>query len=128
MRPLLDTHAFLWFVLDEPRLSATARDLIADPDNTVLVSAATCWETAIKVGLKKLDLHAAYEDFMRRGIEGNQFEILPIETRHTAVVAALPHHHRDPFDRLLVAQAITEGIPLISGDTALDAYGIKRLW
>ncbi len=128
MRLLLDTHAFMWFVLDDPQLSKTARGLIADPANSVCVSPASFWEIAIKVSLGKLDLHVPYDEFMSRGIEGNQFEILPIETRHTGTLVALPHHHRDPFDRLLVVQSLTEGIPLISGDTALDAYEMTRLW
>jgi len=125
---LLDTHAFLWFVLDSPQLSDTARELIADPASDVLVSPASYWEIAIKVSLSKLDLHASYEEFMARGIEGNQFDVLPINTRHTAVVSKLPFHHRDPFDRLLVAQATVEQLAIVSADSALDAYEVTRLW
>jgi PIN domain nuclease of toxin-antitoxin system len=128
MRHLLDTHAFLWFVLNDPQLSPTALSLINDPANDILVSPATYWEMAIKVGLGKLDLHASYDDFMHRGIVGNDFEILPIEPRHTSVLTTLPLHHRDPFDRLLVAQALVEAISIISSDAQLDAYGVKRLW
>ncbi len=128
MTVLLDTHAFLWFVLDSPQLSDTARELIADPASDVLVSPASYWEIAIKVSLSKLDLHASYEEFMARGIEGNQFDVLPINTRHTAVVSKLPFHHRDPFDRLLVAQATVEQLAIVSADSALDAYEVTRLW
>ncbi len=128
MRLLLDTHTFLWFVLNDPQLSAAAQSLINDPANDVLVSPASYWEIAIKVGLKKLDLRASYDDFLQRGIVGNDFEILPIEPRHTSLLTTLPRHHRDPFDRLLVAQALTESLPLVSGDVPLDAYGIHRLW
>ncbi len=128
MRLLLDTHAFLWFVLDDPQLSAPAQGLINDPANDVFISPATYWEIAIKVGLGKLDLHAPYDDFMHRGIRGNDFEILPIEPKHTSVLTTLPRHHKDPFDRLLVAQALTEAVPLVSADTPLDAYGVTRLW
>jgi len=128
VRLLLDTHAFLWFVLDNPQLSSAARALISDPANDVLVSPASYWEIAIKVRLHKLDLHASYEDFMTRGIEGNQFEILPIEIRHTAVVSTMPFHHRDPFDRLIISQAIVENIGVVSVDSDFDSYGVTRLW
>jgi PIN domain nuclease of toxin-antitoxin system len=128
MRLLLDTHSFLWFVLNEPQLSSTAQSLIGDPANDILISPATYWEIAIKVRLGKLDLHAPYHDFMQRGIVGNDFEILPIEPRHTSVLTTLPLHHRDPFDRLLVAQAQIEAIPVVSADAALDPYGVQRLW
>ena len=108
MRLLLDTQAFLWFVLNEPQLSAAAKALIEDPANDVLVSPASYWEIAIKACLKKLDLFAPYDDFMNRGIVGNDFEILPIEPKHTSVLTTLPIHHKDPFDRLLVAQGLVE--------------------
>src|SRR5437660_621834 len=113
MRLLLDTHAFLWFVLSDPQLSAAAQSLINDLANDVLISPASYWEIAVKVGLGKLSLQAPYDDFMRRGIEGNDFEILPIEPRHTSLLTTLPLHHRDPFDRLLIAQAMVEAIPIV---------------
>ena len=128
MRLLLDSHTFLWFVLKDSQLSRAADALITDAANDILVSPATYWEIAIKVGKKKLDLLASYDDFMKRGIGGNNFEILPIETRHTSLLTNMPFHHKDPFDRLLVAQAMVEAVPIISNDTALDAYGITRLW
>lgn len=128
MRLLLDTHTFLWFVLNDSQLSRVADALITDPTNDVLISPATYWEIAIKAGKKKLDLLAPYDDFMMRGIEGNDFEILPIETRHTSLLTRLPMHHKDPFDRLLVAQALVERIPVVSVDSALDDYGVTRLW
>lgn len=128
MRLLLDTHAFLWFALGDGRLSAGARDQIQDPANTVLVSPASYWEIAIKIRLGKYHLQEPYPTFMQRGIFGNGFVVLPIEPGHTSVLTDLPLHHRDPFDRLLVAQAIVEGTPLVSQDIALDAYAITRLW
>jgi PIN domain nuclease of toxin-antitoxin system len=128
MRLLLDTHVFLWFVLNDPQLSTTAQQLISDPGNDVLISPASYWEIAIKVGLCKLDLHAPYDDFMQRGIDGNDFEILPIKPRHTSILTTLPLHHRDPFDRLMIAQAMVEGIPLVSADAVFDQYPITRLW
>lgn len=128
MRLLLDTHAFLWFVLQDSQLNGTARQLIGDSANDVLVSPASYWKIAIKVRLGKLNLHASYDDFMHRGIVGNDFEILPIEPRHTSVLTTLPLHHRDPFDRLLIAQASVEAIPIVGEDTAFDPYGVRRLW
>jgi len=128
MTLLLDTHAFLWFVLNDPQLSAAALSLINEPANDILISPASYWQIAIKVALGKLDLHAAYDEFMQRGIVGNDFEILPIEPGQTSVLATLPFHHRDPFDRLLIAQAQVEGISNLSADAALDPYGISRRW
>jgi len=128
MTLLLDTHTFLWFVLDDAQLSRQARTLIEDPANDVVVSPASYWEIAIKVRLGKLDLRSSYDDFMQRGILGNDFAILPIEPRHTSLLTTLPMHHRDPFDRLLVAQATVENFAIVSADEALDAYGVRRLW
>ena len=128
MRVLLDTHALYWYIEGDSQLSATACTLIRDASNEVLISPASYWEIAIKISLGKYALPESYEGFMERELTGNDFRILPIEPRHTAVLIDLPFHHRDPFDRLLVAQAISEQIPLVSGDTALDAYPVTRLW
>lgn len=128
MRLLLDTHAFLWFITDDPRLSATVKVLIADPTNEVLVSPASYWEIAIKVRLGKYPLSVPYLTFIVQGIDGNNFKVLPIEPRHTELLTTLPLHHRDPFDRLLAAQALVENILLVSCDPILDAYGVQRLW
>jgi len=128
MRLLLDTHAFLWFVLGDVQLSSAAKASILDETNTKLVSPASYWEIAIKIGLKKYTLHEPYETFMQRGILGNGFEILPIEPKHTAALITLPFYHRDPFDRLMIAQAMVEQIPIVSGDPVLDAYSVHRLW
>ena len=128
MRLLIDSHTFLWFVLNDPQLSHTADALITDPTNEVLISPASYWEIAIKVGKKKLDLLAPYDDFMKRGIEGNDFTILPIDTKHTSILTTLPMHHKDPFDRLIISQALVEQIPVVSIDLEFDAYGVTRLW
>jgi len=128
MRFLLDTHAFLWFILNDKALSTTARRLIVDPTNTIDVSPASYWEIAIKIGLGKYTLNQPYESFLETQIAKNGFEILPVEIRHTALLTTLPMHHRDPFDRLLIAQALVEQIPLVSGDPHFDAYGVHRLW
>ena len=128
MRLLLDTHTLLWFALTDPQLSGAATSLIMDPANEKLVSPASYWEIAIKISVKKYVLSRPYEDFMQEAIDKNGFGYLHIVPKHTAAVATLPFHHKDPFDRLLIAQAIVENIPIISADLALDAYPIKRLW
>lgn len=127
MRVLLDTHAFLWFVTADSRLSKRASDAIADADD-VLLSLASCWEMAIKNGLGKLTLTVPIERFVTEQIAFNNFELLHIELPHVARVAALPSHHRDPFDRLLAAQALHETIPIVSADAIFRRYGIKRIW
>lgn len=128
MTLLLDTHTVLWFWWNDPQLSATALAAICDPANRKLVSPASAWEVAIKVSLKKLDIGGTYQGFFPQHMLRNNFEWLHITDDHFAAVVALPFHHKDPFDRLLVAQASVEGIPLVSTDPQLDPYGISRLW
>lgn len=128
MRLLVDTHAFLWFVTNDAQLSAAALALIADPTNEINVSPASYWEVAIKVSLNKYSLSARFEQFFKEGIEGNGFSVLPIEVRHAAVLASLPMHHKDPFDRLIISQAIAEQISVVSAHRAIDLYGVARLW
>jgi PIN domain nuclease of toxin-antitoxin system len=121
MRLLLDTHTFLWFVTNAPQL-------IQDPNNDVLLSVASVWEMAIKVGLGKLTLAQPLEVLVPDQLRRNAIDLLPIETRHTFLVAHLPLHHRDPFDRLLAAQSLTERVPLLSADAVFDNYGVQRIW
>jgi PIN domain nuclease of toxin-antitoxin system len=128
VRILLDTHTFLWFVLGDAQLSNSAMTLIVDPANQILVSPAFYWEIAIKISIGKYTLTESYDAFMQRGVAGNGFLILPIEPRHTAALTTLPFHHRDPFDRLLIAQAAVEQIPPLSADLVFDNYPIRRLW
>jgi len=128
LRLLLDTHSFLWFVLDDPKLSATAKAAMEDPANEIEISPASYWEIAIKIALGNYSLPQHFQQFMEQQLAKNQFRILPIEIQHTAMLTTMPHHHKDPFDRLLVAQALCEGISIVSGDPRLDAYGVKRLW
>ncbi len=128
MRLLLDTHAFLWFILADPRLSATALGLITDPLNHKHVSPASYWEIAIKIRLGKYVLPVPFESFMRDQIARNHFTILPITVEHAAVLTTLPLHHRDPFDRLLIAQTMVEAMLIVSIDSWLDAYPLTRLW
>jgi PIN domain nuclease of toxin-antitoxin system len=125
---LLDTQAFLWFVLNDARLSSNARTLLIDPANELLFSPASYREIAIKVSIGKYHVPGSFQDFMDRQIAHNQLSILPIAVSHAAAVAALPFHHRDPFDRLLIAQALVENVPLVSADAVVDAYGVNRLW
>lgn len=128
MRLLLDTQAMVWTLLDDPRLTNTARAAIADPENEILVSPASLWEIAIKISLGKYSLNEDFTTFMETRLPQNGFVQLPIHVKHLAVVATLPFHHRDPFDRLIVAQAMAEQVAVVSSDAALDAYPITRLW
>jgi PIN domain nuclease of toxin-antitoxin system len=118
---LLDSHAFLWWLVEDPKLSAGARQAMADPSSIVHVSAATVWELSIKAFLGKLELDGA--DLVEE-IGENDFTELPITARHSVVAATLPRHHDDPFDRMLIAQARTEGLTIVTRDPKFRAYGI----
>ncbi len=128
MRLLLDTHSFLWFIAGSASLSPTARTLIEDVDNQPLLSMASLLEMAIKLSIGKLSLGQPFETLVPEQMQLNGVELLRIEIAHVVAVAKLPFHHRDPFDRLLIAQATVEQIPIVSGDPAFDLYRIKRLW
>ena len=128
MKLLLDTHSFLWFVTSDLQLSANALTLIADVNNEVLLSPASYWEIAIKVSIGKYPLSVPFETFFTAALTANNIQILAVEIRHAAVLSALPMHHKDPFDRMIAAQALSESIPVVSIDAALDPYGITRLW
>jgi PIN domain nuclease of toxin-antitoxin system len=125
---LLDTHTLLWFLRDDPNLSAAAKALILDPANHKFVSVASCWEIAIKATRNKLSLTEPSGVLLGRELPRNGFDLLAIELRHATHVEHLPEHHKDPFDRLLAAQSLLEGMPMVSVDVQLDAYGISRLW
>ena len=128
MNLLLDTHAFLWFWWDDPQLSEPAKQAICEPTNRKLISTASCWEIAIKVSLKKLDIGGPYRGFIHQHMIRNNFELLQITDEHLAGVVDLPFHHKDPFDRMLVAQTLWEDMPIVSGDGQLDAYSVTRIW
>jgi PIN domain nuclease of toxin-antitoxin system len=128
MRLLLDTHAFLWWVNDAPELSAPARLSIGDANNDCFLSLASCWEMAINSSLGKLRLARPIERFVSEQLAANGFTLLNIELRHTAKIEKLPFHHRDPFDRLLIAQAISEKLTIVSADSVFSRYGVKPLW
>jgi PIN domain nuclease of toxin-antitoxin system len=125
---LLDTQVFLWFVWGTSQLGSAARALIEDPANLKFVSVVSIWEIAIKVGIGKLVLAKPLEEFLREGLDGNGFVLLPVERAHAVHLVTIPLHHRDPFDRMLVAQAMVEHLPLVSADVAFDAYPITRIW
>ena len=128
MRLLLDTHTFLWWVQDAPALSVKAHAAITNPENECLLSLASCWEMAIKLSLGKLKLPTTIDRFIPEQLAINGFRQWPIEFKHVARVARLPFRHRDPFDRLLAAQALEDGIAIVSADQVFRRYGVKRIW
>lgn len=128
MRLLLDTHAFLWFAAGDERLAGVTREQIADGTNTVYVSAASLWEMAIKISTGKLQLAEPLDRFIPKELQRNRLALLPIAFPHIVQVATLPFHHRDPFDRLLIAQSLVEYLPIVSVDHWFDSYGVTRLW
>jgi PIN domain nuclease of toxin-antitoxin system len=128
VRLLLDTHALIWFALNDPRLRVRATSPILDPAHDKLVSPVSYWEIAIKISMKRYALALPYEDFFRGAIDDNGFRILSIKPRHTAALTTMPYHHKDPFDRLNIAQTMVENVSLVNVDSGFDAYGVTRLW
>jgi PIN domain nuclease of toxin-antitoxin system len=127
---LLDTHVLLWSYFGDPRLNATATAAITDPANPVFVSIASLWEIAIKVSTGKLLLRQPFPAFLQSAVFSQWMTVVAVEPRHLAALSTLPYptNHRDPFDRLIVAQALTDGFTLVSADAKLDAYGVTRIW
>ncbi|QKQ76981.1 type II toxin-antitoxin system VapC family toxin [Nostoc sp. TCL240-02] len=125
---LLDTHTFIWYVTDNSRLSNQVVELINDKKNEILLSIASLWETAIKQNLGKLSFNQPFEIFIRQQLNLNDFSLLDIKINHVTVFATLFLHHRDPFDLILIAQALVENILILSADKIFDAYSIERLW
>ncbi len=128
MKLLLDTHTFSWAVDQPSLLGPNAKTALEDPANNLMLSAATIWEIAIKVGLNKLTLSLPYRQWMTQAMHDLGVSVLPIMVESADVLIELPKHHRDPFDRLLVAQAMVENVPLVSNDAIFDQYGITRVW
>jgi PIN domain nuclease of toxin-antitoxin system len=128
VRLLLDTHAFLWWVGAGRDLSRRARSAVGSGRNECFVSIASGWEIAIKVSLGVVRVEGALERFLPEQLAANGFQPLPIDLRHCARVATLPFHHRDPFDRLLAAQALEGDLAMVTADPAFTKYGIKRVW
>ena len=128
MRLLLDTHALLWFCEGSSQLSSNAKSAIEDPSNQCFVSHASALEVAIKVSLKKLHLDIGYEELFPGSILSNGFQILNLTFAHYQELIVLPYHHRDPFDRLLIAQASKENMTIISCDGEFLSYAVPILW
>ena len=128
MRALLDTHTFLWWITDRPQLSARVREIIGDGGNELFLSAASGWEIAIKAQLGKLELPDDLGRFIIEQLALNAFTSLPIQMDHALRVYTLPRHHRDPFDRILVAQCQLENMPILSADPQIAQYPVKVLW
>lgn len=127
MKLLLDTHAFLWFIDDSDELSSRGKSLL-EAENELFLSVASLWEIAIKLRLGKLSVSMPTEALMTEQLSANDIALLPIAVPHLLQVATLDLHHRDPFDRLIIAQAMAERMPIVSADPAFDSYPIERLW
>ena len=128
MRIIIDTQVLIWWTNDVSNISPRVQDIIFDLDNELCLSLASIWEMQIKISLGKLDLPRALPDIIATQIEENQIKILPIELSHVYALDRLPLHHRDLFDRLIIAQSLTEIMPIANIDKAFDAYSIERIW
>jgi PIN domain nuclease of toxin-antitoxin system len=128
MKVLLDTHAFLWLITDDERLSEKAQKTFLNSNNRLFFSVASLWEICIKKSLGKISLESEWVQTIHKEMEINAIQWLPIEMPHCVKVSELPFHHRDPFDRMLIAQAMAEDMQLLSRDSRLSAYAIKRIW
>lgn len=128
MKYLLDTHAFLWWISKDNRLSDKSIQIISDADNEIYLSVASAWEISIKTRLKKLSLPKSPEKFIPQQAEQNHFTVLPIQMKHALGVYKLGKHHEDPFDRLLISQSLIEKMPIISIDSIFQKYRVKVLW
>jgi PIN domain nuclease of toxin-antitoxin system len=128
VRLLVDAHALIWSVDDPVQLSADARDALADASNELLLSTVTIWEISIKTGLGKLTLSQPFRLWLEAAVHDLTATLLPISIEAADVQASLPHHHNDPFDRMLIAQAQVEAAPIVSRDAIFDQYSIQRLW
>ena len=128
MRVLLDTHTFLWWLSNDARLGRKARERIADRSNEVLLSVASVWELTIKSAMGRFDVKTDFEAWLLAQLATNRFEILPILLPHVLALSRLPDHHRDPFDRILIAQATSEKVPLLTADTYMKHYPVEVVW
>ena len=128
MKFLLDTHTFLWFINDDKKLSLKSKEIISNPNNIRYLSYASIWEIAIKSGLGRIDLPDDFENFITEQLNINYIEIFPFRISHFAKVKELPFFHKDPFDRIIIAQSIVENLTVLGIDSIFDKYGIKRIW
>lgn len=127
MRYIVDTHAFIWYAVGDERLNPKAIRIL-ESDSEKFISIASIWEMAIKVNLGHLEFKTSFNEIISKQIDLLNYRILNIDLEHLFKVSTLELHHRDPFDRLIVSQAIVEKIPIISVDEKFDAYGIERIW
>jgi PIN domain nuclease of toxin-antitoxin system len=125
---LLDTHAFLWAITDDPKLSEKARRMFTSNDNELLLSVASVWEILVKVQIGKLPLPKPAADYLRQQLTKNAVVILPIQLRHALRLEQLPPHHRDPFDRILIAQSLEEELPILTADPLMKNYSATIMW
>jgi PIN domain nuclease of toxin-antitoxin system len=128
MKVLVDTHTFIWALLHDHRLSANAKRILRSDEHELFFSLASLWEIAIKIKTGKLNTLGSSVSHIRDEMETYGMELLPIHYRHILQLESLPAHHSNPFDRLLIAQALTEALPILTGDKAFASYGVKLLW
>lgn len=128
MSYLLDTHAFLWWVSDDARLTQTARNIIGSRENECFFSVVSAWEIAVKSQIGRLELKISLSSFLTNTIQSNAFRVLPVGLTHALKLHTLQIHHRDPFDRMLVAQALEENLTLLSNDRKIKSYPVDVLW
>lgn len=128
MKILIDTQALLWILSEDKRLSEDAKNEYLNRENTIFLSMASIWEMSIKISLNKLKLRNSVEKIVEEHVVGNDIKLLRIESSHIYPLQKLPFYHRDPFDRLIICQAMYEKMPIISSDKNFDLYSVKRIW
>jgi PIN domain nuclease of toxin-antitoxin system len=128
MRILIDTHVFIWWTSDSQKLSPRVYNLLTNPNTEALLSIVSIWEMQIKLSLGKLQLKVSLPELVEDEIRRNRIELLQLDISHIYALSSLPQHHRDPFDRLLIAQSMSEGLEIVSVDENFDAYGVQRFW
>jgi len=128
MKALVDTHVFLWWITDDPRISDRVIEIIEDGRNELYFSSASCWEIAIKSTLGRIELPDRPDSFIATQLHLNRIEPLPIHIRHALNVINLPEIHKDPFDRMLISQAQLENLPIVTNDSVIEKYGVEVIW
>ena len=127
-RILIDTHTFLWFIEDHPKLSSAAKHILENEAQITYLSIASLWEIAVKICARKLKLPREFGLYIPDQLNRNAITVLDLTVTHTAMLTTLPLHHSEPFDRTIASQALVEELPLLSADKAMDAYGLQRIW
>jgi PIN domain nuclease of toxin-antitoxin system len=128
MKVLVDTHTFLWDIIADPRSSTKAKQILRSTEDELVFSLVSLWEIAIKIKTGKLNTIGSSVAYIRDEMNAYGMQLLPIRYEHILQLESLPHHHGDPFDRLLIAQALTESLPILSADRIFASYGIKLVW